>query len=645
MYSTQWQFSISKEVFSQLQQLTKDFAAVKSVVSQIDGTVKESFADIKNSTSQLQSSLKNISVASTVENIRSAAQAFGSLATPGMEFETQMANLSAITGIVGADLDRLKESSREMGKATGLGASQSAEAYKLLASNIDVSKIGIDGLINLQKETITLSQAAGVDLPTAANTMANSINQFSLQAKDASRVIDVLANGAKYGAAEVPDLAESLKYVGTTAGTAGMSIEETTAVLEVMSQNALKGSMAGTSLNMALSKIQTELKVDLKNGGIFKAIELAKPHINDATWMTKTFGEEGARAMRVLVTQSGSLKTMNDRMSETGTAAEQAKVNTSTYAEEVKRIKAHMEDFKISMSEATGGFLPYMSVMGDSLGQISGLIPVMSRLGDMYSFITSKQKLQALWTGIATGATNVFTAANTALNFVMSINPIFIVIGLIAALVGSIIYAWNHFEGFRKVVLGLWESFKQVFTNIGAFFKQIFAPIAEAIAAFKNGDYLGAGKAVLKMAVNLTPVGMAAEAMKFSKEKGFTTGVSDAFKVGEAKGVKSWQADHPVALKPSQFTAEAVATKATDNTKAPPISGDKTKENKQKESAVSSEAGGGKATNITYNIKSLIGELNINVTSVKDGGSSIRAEVAKALLAATNDAQIAVTNI
>lgn len=132
-------------------------------------------------------------------------------------------------------------------------------------------------------------------------------------------------------------------------------------------------------------------------------------------------------------------------------------------------------------------------------------------------------------------ATEAWAAALLLLKSAMLLNPMFLVVAGIAALVAGVIYAWNTFEGFRMVVMGLWESFKQVFTNIGAFFKQTFAPIFEAIEAFKEGRYLDAGKAVAKLAFNLSPVGMAVNATKFAAEGKLTEGVSDAYKKGELK--------------------------------------------------------------------------------------------------------------
>jgi hypothetical protein len=128
--------------------------------------------------------------------------------------------------------------------------------------------------------------------------------------------------------------------------------------------------------------------------------------------------------------------------------------------------------------------------------------------------------------------TKAWTAIQWGLNAAIKANPVGLIIAGLAALVVGIVLAWKKFEGFRMAVLGLWEVFKQVFTNIGSFFKKIFEPISQAIAAFKEGRYMDAAKAVGKMVFNLTPVGLAGNAIDFAREGGFNKGLSQAWQRG-----------------------------------------------------------------------------------------------------------------
>lgn len=55
--------------------------------------------------------------------------------------------------------------------------------------------------------------------------------------------------------------------------------------------------------------------------------------------------------------------------------------------------------------------------------------------------------------------------AFAALNLVMMLNPISLIIGLIAALVAAFIYLWNNCDGFREFWINLWDKVKEVVFN------------------------------------------------------------------------------------------------------------------------------------------------------------------------------------
>jgi len=276
------------------------------------------------------------------------------------EFQQTMAEVSAITGIAGNDLKHLADRSLDVGAKTGLGAMKAAEAYKLLASNIDIASIGgIKGLDELQDKTITLSQAAGVDLPMAANTMAATINQFSLKASEAGRVINTLAAGAKFGAAEIPDLAESLKITGSTAAIAKVSLEDTVGALEILSQNAIKGSEAGTGLRNVLLALQTKTKflpgIDLRADGLTKTLVKLKPHLKDTVLLAHLFGRENINAAQLLIKNAQAVDEMGKKVTGTNTAYEQAAIQTDTYNGALSRFKGAVESISIKIGDV---FLP-----------------------------------------------------------------------------------------------------------------------------------------------------------------------------------------------------------------------------------------------------------------------------------------------
>ena len=149
-------------------------------------------------------------------------------------FNAAISNLSAITGAVGKDLEYLRNAALEFGSTTTLSASQAAEALKLVASaKPDLLESGA-ALKEVTKQAILLAEASGTDLAQAAATVGKSLNQFGADADQAARFVNVLAAGAKFGAAEIPAISASLKSAGVAASSAKISFEETGAAIQVL---------------------------------------------------------------------------------------------------------------------------------------------------------------------------------------------------------------------------------------------------------------------------------------------------------------------------------------------------------------------------------------------------------------------------
>ena len=398
-----------------------------------------------------------------------SVQAFEEATGSGMEYEQAMADLVAITGIAGKELEEIGRVARKTGEESGLGATGAVNAFTLLASQIQIDKIGLQGLMTLQKETITLAQAAGMDMVDAATAMAATINQFGLEATEANRVINVLAAGSKYGAAEISDLAQSFKVTGSTAAAAGLSVEQTAGALEVLSQSNLKGAEAGTALRNILLKMQTVLGIDFTKNGLDEALAALQPKLDDVTYLAKLFGAENIAAAQYLITNAQAVGELTEQVTGTNVAQEQAAIRTDTAAEAYKRLQAKMDDVKISIFEATGALAPYIAVTGDALPIVASLMAVIGSTAQTIDFfhkhtVLAKAAIVAKTAAelASVGVMKLVAAGQAALNAVMSANPVALVVLAIAALVAGLIALYNRSESFRKVVDALWDGLKRV---------------------------------------------------------------------------------------------------------------------------------------------------------------------------------------
>ncbi len=344
----------------------------------------------------------------------------GDLSQGGMNFGQSMADLSSITGIAGDDPKALGENARKVGQDSGLGAGTAARAYAILASQIDVAVIGMAGLNNLQEKSVTLAQASGMSIDAAATSLAGTINQFGLSANEAERVINVLAAGSKYGAAEIEELSQSFKVAGSAASVMGLTVEQSAGALEVLSKANLKGSEAGTALRNIILKLNTELGVDLSRTSLSTALDALKPRLTDATYLSKIFGMENVAAAQYLIQNSSAVEEMTRKVTGTNVAQEQAAVRTDTTAHKMEILRAKVDDIKISFANSLGPMSAYASVVGENAVVLASFY----QLGTGAMSMLSKYHIAAKTAVVAQMAFNSILKFGkaTVLSYAMNVN-------------------------------------------------------------------------------------------------------------------------------------------------------------------------------------------------------------------------------
>ena len=78
---------------------------------------------------------------------------------------------------------------------------------------------------------------------------------FQLDAAEAGRVADVLAEAANRTNAGVEDMGEAMKYIAPVANAMGLSLEETAAAVGILADVGIKGSQALTTLRGTLTRL------------------------------------------------------------------------------------------------------------------------------------------------------------------------------------------------------------------------------------------------------------------------------------------------------------------------------------------------------------------------------------------------------
>lgn len=174
----------------------------------------------------------------------------------GMDYESGMSKVQAISGATGDEMARLGDKAMEMAAKTKFSTADSAEAFQYMAMAGWKASDMVDGLAGI----MNLAAASGENLGTTSDIVTDAITAFGLSAADSGRFADVLAAASNNANTNVSMLGESFKYVAPVAGALGYSVEDTSVALGLMANSGIKASQAGTALRTTLTNMSKPTK-------------------------------------------------------------------------------------------------------------------------------------------------------------------------------------------------------------------------------------------------------------------------------------------------------------------------------------------------------------------------------------------------
>lgn len=409
---------------------------------------------------------------------------------PGVRLNQSMADLKAITGATAEQLEQMRNSARDTSKVFGGEAAQYAEAYKGILSELGPEIAKQPAALNSMGRSVAiLAQTMGGDAVGAQQALTAGLQQFGGtiktpqgQAVEMTRQMNIMAAAAQAGAAEVPQIAQSLKVAGVAAVGANVGFLETNAAIQVLAKGTIKGAEAGTALRNVMTKMQEgrfmpkEITGELKAAGVDinklgdksltfqqRLNELKKVQ-GDSALMAKLFGLENVNAASILIKGADDIGTYKKAFvgpDGVKAALVMAADEMDSYPARMSRMGALWKDLGVSAFQALEPMLPMLTTTGQLAESGARLAPILggfgmglwkiafgAKEGDKgllgMAWSAAKAGAKFLWAGITGVGSFILsmvsaTAAQLGLNVAMSANPIgAVVVGLLA--VGTAVY-------------------------------------------------------------------------------------------------------------------------------------------------------------------------------------------------------------
>lgn len=386
-------------------------------------------------------------------------------------FEAEMAKVQAVSGATAEEFKALSDNAKE------LGASTMFSAREVAGLQTEFAKLGFTAteITKVTESTLALAQASGSDLARAAEVAGSTLRAFGLDASETGRVTDVMASSFSSSALDMETFAESMKFVAPVAKSAGMSIEETSAMLQIMANAGIKGGQAGTALRRIISEIGASGKPTAE-----ALKDLAKEGLNLADAKDEV-GRHAQSALLVLAEGVDQITPLTHELKNSaGAAKEMADIMGDTAFGAGKRLESAMEGLGISIGEIVAvAIVPMVEGLAKLVGRLNKLSPNTKRFAVIVASLAAAMGPAVFLAGgmlrnfrflkVAIKRSNTATKAaiilQKAYNAVMKMNPIGVALTATLALASAVMLLNKRKKQAVEVERKMSDSAKEEIAN------------------------------------------------------------------------------------------------------------------------------------------------------------------------------------
>ncbi|HBA6732113.1 TPA: phage tail tape measure protein, partial [Escherichia coli] len=457
------------------------------------------------------------------------------LLMPGYEFAQKNSELQAVLGVAkdSAEMAALRKQARQLGDNTAASADDAAGAQIIIA------KAGgdVDAIQAATPVTLNMALANRRTMEENAALLMGMKSAFQLSNDKVAHIGDVLSMTMNKTAADFDGMSDALTYAAPVAKNAGVSIEETAAMVGALHDAKITGSMAGTGSRAVLSRLQAPtgkawdalkelgVKTSDSKGNTRPVFTILKEMqasfeknrlgtAQQAEYMKTIFGEEASSAAAVLMTaaSTGKLDKLTAAFKASdGKTAELVKIMQDNLGGDFKEFQSAYEAVGTDLFDQQEGALRKLtqtatkyvlkldgwiqknkslaSTIGLIVGGALALIGIIGAIGLVaWPVITGINAIIAAAGAMGAVFTTVGSAVMTAIGAIS-----WPVVAVVAAIVAGALLIRKYWEPVSAFFGGVVEGLKAAFAPVGELFtplKLVFDWLGEKLQAawqwFKN---------------------------------------------------------------------------------------------------------------------------------------------------------------
>ncbi len=500
--AVEFRINIKSEDGGVLKRLTVEADGLDDILSEVGNTAAATGNKLREMAD------KSLVFDTAIRSIRDLSDMVGGLAEPFDSFETAMRSANTMAGKSGDEFEALTGQITELSKTIPLAREELANGLYQVISN----GVPEDNWIEFLTKSSRSAVGGIADLGETVTVTSTLIKNYGLEWDQAGNIQDKIQMTAKNGVTSFEQLAQALPRVSGSASQLGVSMDELMAVFATTT--GVTGNTAEVSTQLAavlnsLIKPSTEATKAANEMGIgFNAASIqaagglenfllgldasiqeyaAKTGQLSQTIYGQLFGS--AEAMRLLGSLTGEQKEKFSQnigaMADSAGEMDAAFDNMASTGESLKQTLANqmhaMMDWAGAIASTSAPYVEWIANSGTALMSMVQLSTGIKTVVTWLKAVKVATLAQAAAAKVVAVASNIWKVAQIALNFVLSANPIGIVVMAIAALVGALIAAYNNCETFRNICDAVWSVVKDVASAVWDFLVKAFEKASAVI--------------------------------------------------------------------------------------------------------------------------------------------------------------------
>lgn len=329
-----------KQVNQQLNQVNQSLTVTKNKLDVTNNTVNNygmSLKSVRKGIAQFATSMIGVSVA-----IMAVQRVLSSATKTIIDFQQNNARLASVLGKTRSEITVLTEDAKRLGASTAFTATQVSQLQT------EFAKLGFSTseILNATEATLALAAATQTDLAEAASVAGATVRGFGLNASETQRVVDVMAKSFSSSALDMSKFSTAMAQVAPVAKNAGISIEETTAMLGKLTDAGVDASTAGSALrNILLENAKAGRTLEEGFNEILKSTN------KNATAM-ELYGTRGATVATILAELQTETDDLTKALENAGGAAEKmANEQLDTLSGSLTKLSSAWEGFILSLED------------------------------------------------------------------------------------------------------------------------------------------------------------------------------------------------------------------------------------------------------------------------------------------------------